>query len=175
MSSLDNYQARVVTTVDGPSGRSTVAFDGPTIHRAATPTFTVADVWQIDSVPPAVTAENTLTAELALDPPDGGVLVRMVSFPPDAEWQGSDAYADAMNAIGGGDSHHADEEIAGLHATDTVDVCTVVEGELYAVLQDSEVLLRVGDSLVQRGTKHAWSNRTDRPATIVATMISATR
>jgi mannose-6-phosphate isomerase-like protein (cupin superfamily) len=175
MSSLENYQARVVTTGLGPDGRSTVASDDNTITRAVTPTFTVADVWQTDSVPPRVDAPSTLDGTVALDPPKGGVLVRLVSFPPDSEWQTGSGYEDAMAAIGGADSHHGDDEIAGLHATDTIDVVTVVEGEIYAVLQDKEVRLTVGDSLVQQGTKHAWSNRTDKPATIVATMVSATR
>ena len=62
-----------------------------------------------------------------------------------------------------------------MHVTDTVDVLTVVEGEIYVVLEDTETLLRVGDSVIQRGTNHAWSNRSDRPAVLVATMMSATR
>ncbi|MBC3191857.1 cupin domain-containing protein [Pseudonocardia sp. C8] len=175
MSSLENYQARVVTTGTGPDGRSTVVSDGPTTTRAVTPTFTVADVWRVDAVPPRVDAENPLDGGVELEPPRSGVLVRMVSFPPDSEWQAGGGYEDAMASIGGAGSHDADAEVAGMHATDSVDVVTVVEGELHAVLETGEVLLRPGDSLVQRGTKHAWSNRTDRPATIVATMVGAHR
>ncbi|MFC7752911.1 cupin domain-containing protein [Tsukamurella soli] len=91
MSSLENYQARVVTTGSTADGRSTVVADANTTTRAATPTFSVADVWQVDAVPPAVDAADTLNGTVALDPPKGGVLVRMVSFPPDAEWQASGA------------------------------------------------------------------------------------
>jgi quercetin dioxygenase-like cupin family protein len=47
----------------------------------------------------------------------------------------------------------------GMHRTDTVDVVTVVSGELHAILETGEIVLRAGDSIVQRGTMHAWSNR----------------
>jgi len=52
----------------------------------------------------------------------------------------------------------------GMHKTRTVDYCIVFSGEIWAVLDEGEVLLRAGDCLVQRGTHHAWSNRTDEPA-----------
>ncbi len=174
MSVVENYQARVVTTGLTAGGRSTVISDEESKTRAVTPTFAVADVWAIDTVPPAVDRPSVLDGTVTLAPPAGGVLVRMVSFPPDSEWKESGGYEEAMAAIGGTDSHREDE-VAGMHATDTIDVVTVVEGEIYALLEDGEVLLRVGDSLVQNGTKHAWSNRTDKPATFVATQVSATR
>ena len=31
-------------------------------------------------------------------------------------------------------------------------------------MDEGEVLLAAGDVLIQRGTNHAWSNRTDAPA-----------
>jgi len=50
---------------------------------------------------------------------------------------------------------------------------TVLSGELWAITETGETLLRAGDTLVQRGTAHAWSNRTSEPATIVSVMIAA--
>ena len=35
-----------------------------------------------------------------------------------------------------------------------------------AVLDTAEVNLKAGDTVVQRGTNHAWSNRSNRPCTI---------
>jgi quercetin dioxygenase-like cupin family protein len=52
---------------------------------------------------------------------------------------------------------------------------TVVSGELYAVLETAETLLRPGDTFIQRGTKHAWSNRGTEPVTVVAVMMAAKR
>jgi quercetin dioxygenase-like cupin family protein len=52
---------------------------------------------------------------------------------------------------------------------------TVLDGEVYAVLEEGETLLRAGDTMIQRGTRHAWSNRSDHPVTVVTTMLPATR
>lgn len=173
--SVEKYQARRVITGIDDQGRSRVVSDQLSSTRAATPTFTVVDLWQTDRVPASVNADNTLTDTVVLQPPQGGALVRLVTFPPDSEWQQNGDYQEALAAISGTDSQTAEEETPGMHVTDTVDVITVVSGEVYAVLENDEILLRAGDSLVQRGTKHAWSNRTNTPATIVATMYSAER
>jgi quercetin dioxygenase-like cupin family protein len=75
--------------------------------------------------------------------------------------------ADALN--------HDDGGIAGLHQTDTVDIVTIISGEVYAVLETGETLLRQGDSIVTRGTKHGWSNRSDKPCTLFNIMWGAVR
>ena len=48
-----------------------------------------------------------------------------------------------------------------MHRTRTLDYVVVVEGELVLILDDSEVILRPGNVVVQRGTDHAWENRSD--------------
>jgi mannose-6-phosphate isomerase-like protein (cupin superfamily) len=45
------------------------------------------------------------------------------------------------------------------HRTRTLDYVVVIEGELVLILDDSEVILKPGDVVVQRGTDHAWENR----------------
>jgi hypothetical protein len=49
-----------------------------------------------------------------------------------------------------------------MHRTKTLDYALVIEGEIVLVLDDSEVVLKQSDVVVQRGTDHAWENRTDR-------------
>jgi mannose-6-phosphate isomerase-like protein (cupin superfamily) len=51
-----------------------------------------------------------------------------------------------------------------MHRTRTVDYVVVIQGEIVLVLDDSEVTLRQGDVVVQRGTDHAWENRSSAPA-----------
>ena len=51
-----------------------------------------------------------------------------------------------------------------MHRTQTIDYVVMIEGELVLLLEDSEVTLRQGDVVVQRGTNHAWENRSDRTA-----------
>ncbi len=49
-----------------------------------------------------------------------------------------------------------------MHRTKTLDYAVVIEGEVVLVLDDSEVQLKQGDVVVQRGTDHAWENRSDK-------------
>ena len=51
-----------------------------------------------------------------------------------------------------------------MHKTSTVDYIIVLKGEIYAVMETGEKLLRAGDILVQRGTNHSWSVRGPSPA-----------
>ena len=46
-----------------------------------------------------------------------------------------------------------------MHRTRTLDYVVVIEGELVLILEDSELILGPGDVVVQRGTDHAWENR----------------
>ena len=46
-----------------------------------------------------------------------------------------------------------------MHRTETVDYAVVLEGEVVMLLDDTEVHLKQGDVVIQRGTNHAWSNR----------------
>jgi len=49
----------------------------------------------------------------------------------------------------------------------------MVEGELILLLEDSEVVLRPGDIVVQRGTNHAWANRSNAPCVVAFVLIDA--
>ena len=59
----------------------------------------------------------------------------------------------------------------GMHMTDTVDYAILIEGEMWAIMEDDEVLMKPGDVLVQRGTIHSWANRSDRMARICFVLI----
>jgi quercetin dioxygenase-like cupin family protein len=61
-----------------------------------------------------------------------------------------------------------------MHRTDTLDCITCVIGEIYLVTDVDAVLMRPGDSVVIRGTNHAWSNRSDEPCLLVGCMVDAT-
>jgi uncharacterized cupin superfamily protein len=53
-----------------------------------------------------------------------------------------------------------------MQKTRTLDFCLILDGEITLVLDTTEVHLSAGDTVVQRGTNHAWSNRSSRPCTI---------
>jgi quercetin dioxygenase-like cupin family protein len=60
-----------------------------------------------------------------------------------------------------------------MHRTASVDYAFVLEGEIWAILDTTEVLLRQGDVLIQRGTNHAWSNRTSAQTLVGFVLIDA--
>ncbi len=60
-----------------------------------------------------------------------------------------------------------------MHRTKTLDYVVVIEGELVLLLDDSELTLSQGDVVVQRGTSHAWENRSDKIARLAFFHISA--
>ena len=64
----------------------------------------------------------------------------------------------------------------GMHTTDTIDFEVVLSGEVILELDDGvEKVLRPGDTVVQNGTRHRWSNRGTEPAVLAAFLIGAHR
>jgi quercetin dioxygenase-like cupin family protein len=60
-----------------------------------------------------------------------------------------------------------------MHRTKTLDYVVVIEGEAVLILDHSEVILHQGDVVVQRGTDHAWENRSDKVARMAFFHIAA--
>ncbi|EHB49779.1 Cupin 2 conserved barrel domain protein [Mycolicibacterium rhodesiae JS60] len=46
-----------------------------------------------------------------------------------------------------------------MNRTETVDYGIVLEGGLTLIVDDDETRVRAGDIVIQRGTNHAWANR----------------
>ena len=61
-----------------------------------------------------------------------------------------------------------------MQETRTLDFCLILKGEITLVLDTEEVDLRAGDTVVQRGTRHAWTNRSSRPCVIAISSHDAT-
>jgi mannose-6-phosphate isomerase-like protein (cupin superfamily) len=173
---LKVFARRVVTGLD-ESGKSAIVEDGPTPVRVATPGFTVCDIWTVQDLPTPVLSEDGSAGEVLLDPPRGGFIYRITTFPPDSEWDAEAEYQASLEAMSGGEAQLDDEEtgVAGMHQTDTVDIVTIISGELIAVTETGETVLRPGDSLVQRGTVHTWRNRGDVPCMKVAVQMGGSR
>jgi len=60
-----------------------------------------------------------------------------------------------------------------MHKTDSIDYLVVISGEMTMAMEHGETLLRPGDCIVQRGTNHAWINRSSAPCLIAAILIDA--
>jgi mannose-6-phosphate isomerase-like protein (cupin superfamily) len=62
----------------------------------------------------------------------------------------------------------------GMHKSATIDFELVLAGEVILELDEgTSVTLRPGDTVVQNGTRHRWSNPGSTPATIVLFMVGA--
>ena len=107
----------------------------------------------------------------ALVPPPQGSLCRIVTIPPDASWRQRVGAADVAAFFAAMGSPRASTAAPRaphpyMQKTPTLDFCLILEGEVTLVLDTEEVTLQAGDTVVQRGTNHAWSNRSDQPCRI---------
>lgn len=171
---------RRIVTGHNQQGRSIVVIDAPSPHKmalAGVSNFGVTDIWKTESAP----ARNDGNADpcslpIVLAPPKSGTVFRVVEFPPDKEYIGSWKREVAFASMGDSGAEALEEDASRhemMHTTESVDYAFVLEGEIWAVLDEDEVCMRVGDVLVQRGTSHAWSNRSDKPALVGFVLIDA--
>ena len=58
-----------------------------------------------------------------------------------------------------------------MHRTETIDYAVVLEGEITLVLDNTDVQLKTGDVVIQRGTNHSWSNRSGKMARLLYILI----
>jgi len=136
----------------------------------ARPGFASQRLWVTDGTPAKIVLE-TLHLPHTIEPPKNGSVVRVDTYPPDAVWRGKvgeqevRAYFRSMGSPGAS-TYSASAPHPYMQKTRTLDCCIVQEGELVLVLDTQEVTLKKGDFAVIRGSNHAWSNRTAKPAVV---------
>ncbi len=167
---------RVVTGHDS-DGKSEFIFDGGATaikEMESMPGLALTDLWQTNGAP-ADNAGNADAADrpIVLEPPPSGTIFRIVEFPPDSAWRGKADASDAFESIGAGHAPVKGSDDPMMHKTSTVDYLVVLKGEIWAILDDSEVCLKQGDVMIQRGTNHSWSVRTDEPCLLAAVLVNA--
>lgn len=173
---------RVVTGHDA-EGKAIVASNGslPTVVEiAAIPGTVFHEVWSTSGTPaPVGNGPDPTLGPLMLPPPTQGTRIRFVDIPPDsAEFlaHGAQRMGAAFEQIGdvAASTVKADSPHPLMHRTESVDYGIVIEGEMTLVLDDSEVLLKPGSVVVQRGTNHAWANRSNKTARICFVLMDGT-
>lgn len=148
---------RVVTGHDA-HGVSVVVEDGIVpVHRVM-PQDGVGfyEIWQTDASPaPLLPTEpsDPTRRSLRVPPEPNGTKIRINEFFPGFLT--------------------SDGRQSPVHRTESIDYGIVLEGEIVLILDDSEVTLRAGDVVVQRGTDHAWANRTDAVCRVAFILIDA--
>lgn len=162
---------RRIVTIDHEPGKSSLVVVGPSPDvrvDPARPGFALQRMWVVDSAPAKIVYE-TLHLPHVLEPPANGSVLNVLTVPPDAAWQGRVGAAEVAAWFEGIGSPNAStfspqSPHPYMQRTPTVDFCFVLEGQLVLVLDTEEVVVRAGEIVVQRGTNHAWSNRSDEPA-----------
>jgi uncharacterized cupin superfamily protein len=166
---------RRLVCIDDEDGKSRALADAPSPDvrlDPARPGFASTRIWVAERAPPPMKdLRETLHLPHTLEPPPGGSVCRVVTFPPDAGWRGRVSAAQVQAwfaAMGspGASSFGKGAPHPYMQQTRTLDFCLVLEGEITLVLDTGEVHLAAGDTVVQRGTSHAWSNRSDAPCRI---------
>jgi mannose-6-phosphate isomerase-like protein (cupin superfamily) len=165
--------ARRIVCLDREPGKSTLLSDGPSPDvrtDPARPGFASQRMWVTDGTPAKIVLE-TLHLPHTIEPPAGGSVLNVVTFPPDKNWQGKvgapevQAFFKAMGSPGAS-TYSREAPHPYMQKTRTLDFGIVIEGEIVLVLDTQEVKLKAGDFVVQRGTNHAWSNQSNRPAVV---------
>lgn len=138
---------RIVTGHDA-SGKSVVLSDTPSPKTTDIGTAAFHEIWVTDQMPAQIPADEPEPTDrpIRVGPPANGVMIRFTEMAPGAE--------------------------SPMHRTETLDVGVVLEGETWLLLDDgSETRVGPGDAVVQRGTNHAWANRSDQPVRMVFVLV----
>lgn len=99
----------------------------------------------------------------------GGSILRIVDFAPDEEYDSAatEQFLEQSNVRGEGKARHFM-----FHKTDSLDYAIVIEGEIYAMMDVGETLMRAGDVLIQRATNHSWSNRSGKMCRVAFVLLA---
>jgi hypothetical protein len=154
-------QARRVVTGHDPSGKSIVLSDGmpPNVRDKKTGVDFI-EIWNTPRVPATIVAQEPEPTDgpLVVPPAAGGTKIRFNDFYP-SHIENLPVRADGRHRM--------------MHRTRSIDYGIVLEGEIYMILDDEEVLLRAGDVVIQRGTDHAWENRSSQRCRMAFILVSA--
>jgi uncharacterized cupin superfamily protein len=164
---------RRIVTIDREEGKGSLVSDGPAPDvrfDPARPGFALERLWVTDEHPAKIAYES-LQNPHTLVPPAGGTVCNVLTLPPEESWKGKVGAAEvkAYFASVGAPAASTYSPLAPhpyMQKTSTLDFCIVLEGDAVLVLDTQEVAVSAGDIVIQRGTSHAWGNRSGRPARI---------
>ncbi|WP_326982531.1 cupin domain-containing protein [Chryseobacterium sp. MYb264] len=154
---MNTIPRRIVTGIK--DGKSVIVED-EIVKNAVEhfPNLIISDVWNTQQMPASLDFEKPIPNTGFPQTPKNGTYFRYVSIPPDK---------DLGVEMKTGEPHPM------MHKTQTLDYIIILSGELYLIMEEGETLLKPGDIVIQRGTNHAWSNRSDEPCIQLAVLIDA--
>jgi quercetin dioxygenase-like cupin family protein len=142
---------RVVTGHDKNNVAKVLTDSAATNWKSGQPGQVSTMLWCTDSAPSKMpigeTIEDMGARIIGTAPPPKGTRFAIIDFPPNNK--------------------------PTMHRTETIDYVIVIEGEIEQDMDNSTVKLKAGDVLIQRGTNHAWANRSDKRARVAFVLIDA--
>ena len=158
---------RRIVTGHNAQGRSFFEDDGASPSQKTVPErpgYRVTNLWRTSGAG-TIHSVDSIAAHQGVLPPKGGNVLRIIEWPAEPEDPAelrrlmdttfAALYPDAHRDVKPGDH-------PGMHQTDTIDYAIVLEGEVVAIMEEEETVMRQGDVLIQRGTSHAWANRSGK-------------
>jgi mannose-6-phosphate isomerase-like protein (cupin superfamily) len=171
---------RVITGHDA-RGRAVVLSDGlaPAVRtNPLRPGHISVDLWKTSSSPVIVKREepDPTLGPKQIHPPPRGTVFRISEIAPETDAIRNLSPEKAREVFKAMGNEHASTAGKGgrhpfMHRTETVDYAVVLRGEITLLLDEEDVPLKAGDVVIQRGTNHAWSNRSNEPCLMLYVLI----
>lgn len=122
------------------------------------PNLIISDIWQTSQMPAQFIEESPVENSAIPQVIRNGTYFRYVQISPDKQL-GIEAPIGQTHPL--------------MHQTASLDYIVILSGEIYLITDTEETLLQAGDIVIQRGTNHAWSNRSDQMCLQLAILIDA--
>ncbi|MBT2621147.1 cupin domain-containing protein [Chryseobacterium sp. ISL-6] len=152
---MNKIPRRVVTGIQ--NGKSTIVEDKEAENAVEhLPGLLISDIWNTQKAPASLDFEVPIPNTGFPQTPKNGTYFRYVVIPPDKDL-GVEFKAGELHPM--------------MHQTQTLDYIVILSGELHLIMEEGETLLKAGDIVIQRGTNHAWSNRSDQPCIQLAILM----
>ena len=177
---MTGFVRRVVTGHD-KSGKAIVISDGIAPNLKSNPLrpgHRSSDIWKTNAMPVVLTADepDPTLGPRTIHPAPHGTTIRIAELQPESAEvrnmtpeKSREVFAAMGNAgasmAGRGGRHPM------MHRTETIDYAVVLDGEITLLLDDEDVQLKAGDVVIQRGTSHAWSNRSQKVCRMLYVLI----
>ena len=171
---------RVITGHDA-SGKAVILEDGfaPSVHtNPHRPGHISVEMWKTGEMPVSVksTEPDPTQGPKRQHPVANGTVFRISIVPPETEAtrnispeQAQAAFREMGNESASTFAQNKRHPF--MHRTETIDYAVVLEGEITMLVDEEEAHLKAGDVVIQRGTNHAWSNRSGKPTKMLYVLI----
>lgn len=173
---------RRIVTGTNVEGHSYIMQDGESPAVLTTelrPGYRNTNLWRTHGADASIDAPDSIAEHQGVLPPKGGTVLRIIDIPPEIkDPEERRKLTAAVFAAMFPDATRHEQALGrhpGMHLTDTVDYAIVLQGELVAIMDEGETVMHAGDVLIQRGTNHAWANRSDSIARIAFVLIDGRR